>query len=115
MVKPYLLIAIAIATFLAGIGIGCAIFINTYNPYEMMMQHPQYMNQWMNQNPQYTSQWMGQMMSDPHLRSHMYDSMLQNQQFMYGMMGNTNFQNNYMHNWMNKNNYTWHGMMGNYP
>src|SRR5574337_1179213 len=112
MTSNYVLIGITVGVFVAGMGIGYAIFMNTYNPYSMMMQ-PQFFNQWMSQNPQYVGQWMGYMMSDPQLRQQMYDNMLQNQQFMYGMMSNSNFQNNYMHNWLTSNNYTWHGMMGN--
>jgi len=122
MVNQYIWIGIAVGVFVAGIGIGYTIFINTYNPYtmmignpqmfnQMMTNNPQMMNQWMSQNPQYMGQWMGSMMSDPQLREQMYDHMFQNQQFMYGMMGNPNFQNNYMGPWM-MNNTNWRGMMG---
>lgn len=114
MINQYVWIGIAIGVFIAGIGIGYAVFMNTYNPYSTMMQ-PQYFNQMMTRNPQFTNQYMGYMMNDPQLRNQMYSYMFQNQQFMYGMMGNTTFQNNYMHNWMKNNNYTWHGMIGNYP
>lgn len=135
MTNQYVWIGIAIGLFVAGIGIGYVIFINTYNPFAMMMQpqyvnqmmgrnpqfagqymgymmsNPQYMSQWMSQNPQYNQQWMYYMMSNPQLRSQMYSYMFQNQSFMYGMMSNPNFQNTYMHNWLTQNNYTWHGMM----
>src|SRR5574337_1757531 len=131
MTSQYVWIGITIGVLVAGIGIGYAVFINTYNPYAMMMgnpamfnqmmvrnpqfsgqymgymmQNPQYMNQWMSQNPQYMSQWMGSMMQDPQLRQQMYNYMLQNQDFMYNMMKNSNFQNNYMGPWMMQNNFT---------
>jgi hypothetical protein len=51
------------------------------------------------------------MMQDPQLRQQMYNYMLQNQDFMYGMMQNQNFQNQYMGPWMMQNNFTYHGMM----
>lgn len=105
------MIGIAVGVFFAGIGIGYTIFINTYNPYTTMMGNPQMFNQMMTKNPQMMNQWMGSMMSDPQLREQMYDQMFQNQQFMYGMMGNPNFQNNYMGPWM-MNNTNWRGMMG---
>jgi hypothetical protein len=135
MGNHYVLIGVAAAAFFTGTGIGYTIFTNTYDPVNMMgnpqmfnqmmtsnpqmmnqwmgymMQNPQYMNQWMSQNPQYMGQWMGSMMSDPQLREQMYDHMFQNQQFMYGMMGNSNFQNNYMGPWM-INNTNWRSMMG---
>ena len=135
MINQYVLIGIVVGVFCAGLGIGYALFINTYNPYAMMgnptmfgqmmgrnpqisglfmgymMQNPQYMNQWMSQNPQYMGQWMGSMMQDPQLRQQMYNYMLQNQDFMYNMMKNSNFQNNYMGPWMMQNNFTYNGMM----
>ncbi len=135
MINQYVLIGIVVGVFCAGLGIGYALFINTYNPYAMMgnptmfcqmmgrnpqisgqfmgymMQNPQYMNQWMSQNPQYVGQWMGSMMQDPQLRQQMYNYMLQNQDFMYNMMKNSNFQNNYMGPWMMQNNFTYNGMM----
>lgn len=114
MTNQYVWIGITVGVFVAGIGIGYAVFMNAYNPYSMMMQ-PQYFNQMMARNPQFENQYMGYMMNDPQLRQQMYNYMFQNQQFMYGMMSNPNFQNTYMHNWMVNNNYTWHGMMGRYP
>ncbi|MDE1818873.1 MAG: hypothetical protein KGI19_09770 [Thaumarchaeota archaeon] len=135
MTSRYVWIGLTIGLFFAGLGIGYSIFINTYNPYAIMgnpamfsqmmgknsqfsgqymgymMQNPQYMNQWMSQNPQYVGQWMGSMMQDPQLRQQMYNYMLQNQDFMYEMMKNPNFQNNYMGPWMMQNNFTYHGMM----
>jgi plastocyanin len=138
MTSKYVLIGIVIGVFFAGLGIGYALFINTYNPYALMMgnptmfsqmmgknpqfssqymgymtQNPQYMNQWMSQNPQYMGQWMGSMMQDPQLRQHMYNYMLQNQDFMYGMMGNTTFQNNWMYPYMKNNWKMGSGMMYN--
>ncbi len=106
----YVWIGIAVGVFLAGIGIGYAVFINTYNPYSMM-QNPAMFNQMMGRNPQFAGQYMGYMMQDPQLRQQMYDYMFQNKDFMYGMMGNQNFQNQYMGPWMMKNNFTGPSMM----
>ena len=135
MPRQYVWIGLAVGLFFAGLGVGYAVFVNTYNPYAMMgnpamfsqmmgknpqfsgqylgymMRNPQYMNQWMLQNPQYMGQWMGSMMQDPQLRQQMYNYMLQNQDFMYNVMKNSNFQNNYMGPWMMQNNFTYHGMM----
>lgn len=137
MVNSYLLVGIAVGVFVAGIGIGYGIFLNTYNPYAAMMQpqffnqmmtknpqftgqyfgymmqNPQYMNQWMLQNPQYTDKFMGSMMQDPKLRQQMYDYMLQNKDFMYGMMSGSNFQNNWMYPYMKNNLKMGPGMMYN--
>ncbi len=114
MTSQYVWIGITVSVFVAGLGIGYAVFMNTYSPYSML-GNPSMFNQMMVRNPQFANQYMGYIMNDPQLRNQMYDYMLQNQQFMYGMMSNPNFQNNYMHNWMTNNNYTWHGMMGKYP
>jgi hypothetical protein len=107
----YVLIGMAVGVFVAGIGIGYAIFVNTYNPYAMMMNNPTMFNQMMTRNPQVTGQWMGSMMQDPQLRQQMYNYMLQNQDFMYSMMQNQNFQNQYMGPWMMQHNTTGLGMM----
>ncbi|MEO9308031.1 MAG: hypothetical protein ABI342_06955 [Nitrososphaera sp.] len=136
MTSKYILAGIAVGIFLAGLGTGYAIFMNTLNPYQMMsgnpsmfnqmmgknpqvqgqymsymMQNPQYMSQFMTQNPQYMGQWMGTIMQDPQLRQQMYHYMLQNQDFMYQMMKDRNFQNTYMGPWMMQNNFTYNGMM----
>lgn len=87
----YLWIGIATGLFFVGLGIGYAIFSNTYNPYTMMG------------NPQFTSQYMGYMMQNPQLRQQMYSYMFQNKDFMYAMMGNQTFQNQYMGPWMMQN------------
>lgn len=102
-------IGITAGVFFVGLGIGSAIFMNSYNPY--MMQNPTMFNQMMGRNPQFVSQYMGYMIQDPQLRQQMYDYMFQNKDFMYDMMGNQNFQNQYMGPWMMKNNFTGHGMM----
>ncbi len=99
----YVWVGIAVGVFFAGIGIGYAVFINTYNPYYMMMQNPAMFNQMMGKNPQFGGQYMGYIMQDPKLRLQMYDYMFQNKDFMYGMMGNQQFQNNYMGPWMMQN------------
>ena len=111
MTNRYVWIGITVGVFVAGIGIGYAIFINTYNPYGIMMGNPAMFNQMMGRNPQFSGQYMGYMMQDPQLRQQMYNYMLQNQDFMYGMMQNQNFQNQYMGPWMMQNNFTYHGMM----
>ncbi|MDE1863506.1 MAG: multicopper oxidase domain-containing protein [Thaumarchaeota archaeon] len=127
MASRYAWIGISAAVFVAGIGIGYAIFVNTYSPYVMMgqpqffnqamqrnpqfagqymgylMQRPGLMNQYFSQNPQYAGQWTGYMIQNPQLRQQMYDSMLQNRTFMYGMMGSPYFQNQYMGPWMMQN------------
>ncbi|MDE1829235.1 MAG: hypothetical protein KGI25_02820 [Thaumarchaeota archaeon] len=123
----YVLIGVIVGVFFAGLGIGFAVFMTTYNPYQAMfqnpmfnnmmannpqfagqymgymMQNPQYMNQWFSQNPQYEGQWMGTMIQNPQLRQQMYNYMFQNKDFMYNMMGNPNFQSQYMGPWMMQN------------
>lgn len=98
MTSRYVWIGIAVGVFVAGIGIGYAVFINTYNPYAMMMGNPTMFNQMATRNPQFAGQYMDYMMQDPQLRQQMYNSMLQNQQFMYGMMGNSQFMQSMMSN-----------------
>lgn len=111
MNNQYVWVGIIIGMFVAGIGVGYAIFANIYNPY-MMYQNPQMFNQMIGKNPQFADQYMGYMMQDPQLRQQMYSYMLQNHDFMYGMMQNSNFQNQYMGPWIMQNNYTYRGMMG---
>jgi rusticyanin len=96
MTNRYVWIGITIGIFVAGIGIGYAVFINTYSPYAMMYQNPPMFNQIMTRNPQFSSQYMGYMMQDPQLRQQMYNYMFQNQPFMQGMMQNPQFQQQYM-------------------
>lgn len=129
MTSQYVWIGIAIGVFVAGIGIGYAVFINTYNPYTMMgnptmfsqmmgknpqfsgqymgymMQNPQYMNQWMSQNPQYMGQWMGSMMQDPQLRQQMFNYMSQNQNYTNWMMNNPQYMNQWMSQMMSNPNF----------
>jgi len=111
MFSQYVWIGIAVGLFIAGIGIGYAIFMNTYDPYGMMYQNPQMFSQMMARNPQFSNQYFGYMMQNPQLRQQMYNFMFQNQDFMYNMMQNQNFQNQYMGPWMMQNNFTYHGMM----
>ncbi|MDE1727246.1 MAG: hypothetical protein KGH89_08315 [Thaumarchaeota archaeon] len=111
MINRYVWIGITVGVFVAGIGIGYAVFLNTYNPYTMMYQNPSIFNQMMGRNPQFAGQYMGYMMQDPQLRQQMYNYMFQNKDFMYSMMSNPNFQNQYMGPWMMSNNFTYHGMM----
>ena len=110
MTSRYVWAGITIGVFIAGIGIGYAVFANIYNPYGMM-GNPNMFNQMMARNPQFAGQYMGYMTQNPQLRQQMYDYMFQNQDFMYGMMQNPNFQNQYMGPWMMQNNFTYHGMM----
>ena len=102
-------IGIITGVFFAGLGIGSAIFMNSYNPY--MMQNPVMFNQMIGKNPQFANQYMGYIMQDPQLRQQMYDYMFQNKDFMNNMMTNQNFQNQYMGPWMMKNNFTGSSMM----
>ena len=62
MTDRYVWIGIVVGEFVAGIGIGYGIFINTYNPYSMMIGNPAAFNQMMSKNPQMINQWMGYMM-----------------------------------------------------
>lgn len=96
MTNKHIWIGITIGVFVAGLGIGYAVFINAYNPYGMMMGNPTLFNQMMGRNPQFTGQYMGYMMQDPQLRQQMYGYMFQNKQFMQGMMQNPQFQEEYM-------------------
>ena len=130
MTSQYVWIGIAIGVFVAGIGIGYTVFINTYNPYAMMMgnpamfnqmmgrnpqfsgqymgymmQNPQYMNQWMSQNPQYVNQWMGSMMQDPQLRQQMFNYMSKNQNYTNWMMNNPQYMNQWMSQMMSNPNF----------
>ncbi len=102
MINRYALIGVIVGVFFAGLGIGYAVFINTYNPYQVMFQNSMF-NNMMASNPQFASQYMGYMMQNPQLRQQMYSYMFQNKDFMYTMMGNTNFQNQYMGPWMMQN------------
>lgn len=97
MTNRYVWIGMAAGLFIAGIGIGYAVFVNTYNPYAMMTQ-PQYFNQMMSGNPQLASQYMGYMVQNPQLRQQMYSYMFQNQDFMNGMMGNPQWSSTIMSN-----------------
>lgn len=73
MPTTYVWIIILVGVFLAGIGIGDAVFSNTNHP-TMMFQDRQMFNQMMGQNPQ-TMSWM---MEDPQLRQQMFEQMAQN-------------------------------------
>ena len=129
MTSQYIWIGLAVGLFFAGLGIGYAVFINTYNPYAMMgnsgmfnqmmtrnpqfsdqymgymMQNPQYMNQWMSQNPQYVGQWMGSMMQDTQLRQQMFNYMSQNQNYTNWMMNNPQYMNQWMTQLMSNPNF----------
>lgn len=97
MVSAYMLIGV-IGIFLAGLGLGFAVFSNISNPYPMMYQNPQGFNQMVSSNPQFAGQYMVYMMHDPALRQQMYNYMFQNHDFMYGMMRSPLWQNVTMSN-----------------
>lgn len=105
MTSQYVWIGLSIGLFFAGLGVGYAVFINSYNPYTMM-GNPTMFNQMRGNNPQFSGQYVGYMMQNPQLRQQMYNYMLQNQDFMYDMMKNSTFQNNYMIPWIVQNNFT---------
>ena len=72
MVKQAIWVGITVAVFFAGIGVSYAVFSNTYDPGTMKFQNQQLFDQMMSQNPRMSSQWIG--------------SMMQDQEFMQGMM-----------------------------
>lgn len=111
MINRYVLIGIAAGVFFAGIGIGYAIFINSYNPY-MMFQNQQMFNQMMSINPQMMNQWMTNMLQDPNLNQQMMGMMMQNPTFMQEMMQNQQFQQNWMGPWMMQHNFTGTSIVG---
>lgn len=96
MANRYVWIGIAAGVFFAGIGIGYAIFVNTYTPpwmnpnspqfSQMMAQNPQMINTMM-QNQASRQQMMTAMMNDPAARQ----QMMQDQQFMQQMMSDPQF------------------------
>lgn len=108
--KSYFLVAIIVGVFVAGIGIGYAILVNSYNPYTSIMNNPQMFNQMMYQNPQFMQsmmldpqfrqQWLNSMSQNPQLRQQWFEGMMGNQQFMQNWMGNTQFQNSWMYPYM---------------
>lgn len=104
MTSQYVLIGIVVGVFLAGLSVGYAIFINTYNPSYAMMQNPQQFNQMMSNNPQFMNAWVNNMMSNPQAMNTWMNTMLQNPQFMnqwmVTMMQNSQFQQQYMGPWM---------------
>lgn len=103
MLNQYVWMGITVGVFVAGLGIGYAVLINTYHPYTMMYQNPSTFYQTIGRNPQFAGQYMGYMMQDPQLRQQMYNYMFQNKGFMYDIMGNQTFQNQYIGPWMMQN------------
>jgi len=109
-------IGITVGVFFAGLGIGSAIFMNSYNPYmmqnptmfnQMMGNNPQFASQYMGymmQNPQFTNSWMSNMMSNPQTMTVWTNAMIQNPQFMNqwmaSLMQNPNFLQQYMGPWI---------------
>ncbi|MHB8603097.1 MAG: cupredoxin domain-containing protein [Nitrosotalea sp.] len=114
MTSKYLWVGIAVGIFFAGIGMGYAIFINTYNPYPMMMGNPVMFNQMMS-NPGFNQQWMSGMMSNPQMMNQWMGNIMQNPKFMNqwmsGMMSNQQFGQQYMGPWTMMQNPQYRGMM----
>lgn len=108
MVNQYVWIGIAIGTLVVGIGIGYAVFANTYTPPLMNPNNPQFnqmMNQMMN-DPKTHQQMMTTMMNDPTMRQ----QMMQDQQFMQQMMNDPQF-NQQMMQYMGQNQQFMNNMM----
>ncbi|SRR5579875_184872 len=101
MARGYVITGVIIGAFVAGIGLGYVIFMAAYSPYQAVPQGPAFYSM-MSGNPQFAGQYMSYMMQNPQ-RQQMYGYMLQNRDFMYGMMGNPSFQNQYMGPWMMQN------------
>jgi hypothetical protein len=105
MVNQYAWIGIAVGVFIAGIGIGYAVFPPSFGPGNMMMQNQQMM-QTMMQDPQFRQQMIGPMMmgSSPieqhesmlemmevmteneDLMNHMHAHMLENEKMVHQML-----------------------------
>lgn len=64
MVNQYVWLGIAVGVFFIGIAGGYAIFLNAYQP-EQMMTQTQLMPKLMMQSPEHRQQMMNQMMQDP--------------------------------------------------
>lgn len=116
MVNQYVWIGIVVGVFLAGLGVGYAIFSSTYTQPYMMMQNPQAFNQIMLNNPQFMNAWMNNMMLNPQTMNAWTNAMANNPQFMNQwmstMMQNYQFQQQYLGPWMMVQNSTlMHGMM----
>ena len=83
MVQQYVWIGIAIGVFIAGLGVGFALFSNseqTETPFSNKMMF----NNMMGQN----NQAMSWMMEDPHLRQQMFQQMIENPEQMREWMAN---------------------------
>lgn len=85
MTSKYAWYAIAGGLFVAGIAIGYQIFASTYAPGFMF-------NQQTMMNPQMAGQWTQGMMSNQQTRQQMQAQIQQDQQFMYEMMDDPEFQ-----------------------
>ena len=104
MMSRYIWIGIIIGVFVAGLGIGYAIFSNVYTTPYMMTQNPQVFNQMPLNNPQFMNAWMNNMMLNPKTMSTWNNAMVNNPQFMNQwmstMMQNSQFQQQYMGPWI---------------
>ena len=99
MINQYVWVGIAVGVFAAGIGIGYAVFANTYNP-STMMQNPQFMQRMM-QDPQMMQTWMQTMSQNPQAMNNWMNSMMQNPQLMNQWMAqNPQMMGPMMSNWM---------------
>ncbi len=103
MASQYVWIGIMIGVFLAGLGVGLAIFSNIYNQ-QSMMQNPQTLNQMMVNNPQFMTAWMNNLAQNPQAMNTWTNMMVSNPQFMNqwmsNVMQNSQFQQQYMGPWM---------------
>jgi len=104
MTNQYVWIGIIIGVFLAGLGVGYAIFSSIYAQPYMMMQNPQTFNQMPFNNPQFMNAWMNNMMLNPQTMNAWTSTMASNPQFMNQwmstMMQNSQFQQQYMGPWI---------------
>lgn len=109
MTSKYIWAGIAMGTFFAGLGIGYAIYLNTYSP-TMMFQNPQMWDQLMVRSPEGMRQWMNTMLTDPQMSSYMMGQMYQNPRFMQQMMSNPQHMQ-LMNEYMGQNATFMHGAM----
>ena len=104
MMSRYVWIGIIVGVFVAGLGIGYAIFSNVYTAPYMMTQNPQAFNQMPFNNPQFMNTWMNNMMLNPKTMNTWNNAMVNNPQFMNqwmsSMMQNSQFQQQYMGPWI---------------
>lgn len=81
MAKDYVLIAIIVAVFFVGFGVGSVVFYN--QPNMPILGH--------GMTSPYNPQLMNQMIDNPDTREQMIDTMMQNPQFMNDLRQNQDF------------------------